>query len=77
MFLNHAGTKVIAIYLNDNGVPTRHGDLWTYSTITNIITNPVYMGKIRRGWRQQIKTIENGEVKKKVRSKKNIEDYRV
>ncbi len=77
MFLNHAGTKVIANYLNDNGVPTRHGDLWTYSTITNIITNPVYMGKIRRGWRQQIKTIENGEVKKKVRSKKNIEDYRV
>lgn len=77
MFLNHAGTKIIANYLNDNNVPTRHGDLWTYCTISNIITNPVYMGKIRRGWSQQIKTIENGEVKKKIKRKKNIEDYKV
>lgn len=77
MFLNHAGTKIIANHLNDNNVPTRHGDLWTYCTITNIITNPVYMGKIRRGWSQQIKTIENGEVKKKIKRKKNIEDYKV
>ena len=44
LFLNHAGTKIIANYLNDHDVPTRHGGLWTYSTITNIITNPVYMG---------------------------------
>jgi len=77
MFLNHAGTKIIANHLNDNNVPTRHGDLWTYCTISNIITNPVYMGKIRRGWSQQIKTIENGEVKKKIKRKKNIEDYNV
>ena len=77
MFLNHAGTKIIANHLNDNNVPTRHGDLWTYSTISNIITNPVYMGKIRRGWSQQIKTIENGEVKKRIKRKKNIEDYTV
>ena len=71
------GTKIIANHLNDNNVPTRHGDLWTYCTISNIITNPVYMGKIRRGWSQQIKTIENGEVKKKIKRKKNIEDYNV
>lgn len=77
MFLNHAGTKIIANYLNDNNVPTRHGDLWTYSTISNIITNPIYMGKIRRGWSQQIKTIENGEVIRKIKRKKNIEDYNV
>ena len=77
MFLNHAGTKIIANHLNDNNVPTRHGDLWTYSTISNIITNPIYMGKIRRGWSQQIKTIENGEVKKKIKRKKNLEDYKV
>lgn len=77
MFLNHAGTKIIANHLNDNNVPTRHGDLWTYSTISNIITNPIYMGKIRRGWSQQIKTIENGEVVRKIKRKKNIEDYKV
>ena len=77
MFLHGAGTKIIANYLNDNNIPTRHGDLWTYSTISNIITNPIYMGKIRRGWSRQIKTIESGEVKKKIKRKKNIEDYKV
>lgn len=77
LFLNHAGTKVIANYLNDHQIPTRHGDLWTYSTISNIITNPIYMGKIRRGWSKQVKTIENGQVKKHIKRHKNIEDYQV
>lgn len=77
LFLNHAGTKIIANYLNDHDVPTRHGGLWSYSTITNIITNPVYMGKIRRGWSKQVKTIENGQVKKHIKRKKNLEDYQV
>lgn len=77
LFLNHAGTKIIANYLNDHDVPTRHGGLWSYSTITNIITNPVYMGKIRRGWSKQVKAIENGQVKKHIKRKKNLEDYQV
>lgn len=77
LYLHNAGTKIIANYLNDNGIPTRHGDLWTYSTITNIITNPVYMGKIRRGWSKQFKTIENGIVKKHIKRHKNLSDYAV
>ena len=75
LFLNQNGTKMIANYLNDHNIPTRHGDLWTYSTITNIITNPIYMGKIRRGWKKQIKSIENGQVKKRYKKHKNTEDY--
>lgn len=77
MFSNYQGTKVIANYLNDHQIPTRHGDLWTYSTITNIITNPVYMGKIRRGWSKQTKSIENGVVKKRIKRTKNYGDYPV
>ena len=77
MYLAHNGTKIIANYLNDHKVPTRHGDLWTYSTISNMITNPIYMGKIRRGWSQQFKSIENGAVKRHIKRKKNIEDYKV
>lgn len=77
LFLDQAGTKVIANYLNDHGVPTRHGGLWTYSTISNILTNPVYMGKIRRGWRQQIKRMERGQVVKRCKQHKNVEDYRL
>lgn len=77
LFLNHSGTKVIANYLNDHGIQTRHGDLWSYSTISNMITNPIYMGKIRRGWSQQVKSIEDGQVVRKIKRKKNMEDYRV
>lgn len=73
--LNHQGTKMIANYLNDREVPTRHGDLWTYSTISQIITNPVYMGKIRRGWSRQVKSIENGEIKKRIKRKKDMSSY--
>lgn len=61
--------------LNDREVPTRHGDLWTYSTISQIITNPVYMGKIRRGWSRQVKSIENGEIKKRIKRKKDMSSY--
>ena len=77
MFIHGDGTKIIANYLNDLRVPTRHGDLWTYSTIANIITNPVYIGKIRRGWSKTVKSLENGEVKRHIKRKKNIEDYQV
>lgn len=77
MFSNYQGTKVIANYLNDNSIPTRHGDLWTYSTITNIITNPIYIGKIRRGWSKQVKSMENGVVKKRIKRSKNYGDYPV
>lgn len=77
MYLNHQGTKIIANYLNDHNVPTRHGDLWTYSTISQIIVNPVYMGKIRRGWSKQIKSIENGTVKKRLKRSKDMSSYTV
>ena len=75
LYLHGAGTKIIANDLNDRGVPTRHGDLWTYSTVSNIITNPVYMGKIRRGWSKQYRTIEDGMVKKHIKRKKELGDY--
>ena len=77
MFSHYQGTKVIANYLNDQKIPTRHGDLWTYSTITNIITNPVYIGKIRRGWSKQVKSMEDGVVKKRIKRSKNYGDYPV
>lgn len=77
LYTSYSGTKVIANYLNDREVPTRHGGLWSYATISNIITNPVYMGKIRRGWSQQVKSIENGVVKRRIKRHKNIDEYNV
>ena len=46
MYLAQQGTKLICNYLNDNDVPTRHGDIWNPATIKNMITNHVYMGKM-------------------------------
>lgn len=77
LYVRGFGTKMIANRLNDDGVPTRHGALWTYSTISNIVTNPVYMGKIRRGWSRQIKTMENGEVKKHIKRAREYGTYPV
>lgn len=77
MALQNKGTKLIANTLNDLHVPTRHGDLWTYTTISNILRNPVYMGKIRRGYCKQIKSVEQGIVKKRIVHQKNLEDYRL
>ncbi len=77
MYIHYSGTKIIANYLNDNQVPTRHGDLWTYSTVGQMITNPVYMGKIRRGWSKQIRSIENGVVKKHIKRQKDMEAYQM
>lgn len=77
MYLNHQGTKIICNYLNDHNIPTRHGGLWTYGTISQIITNPVYMGKIRRGWSKQIKSIENGAIKKRIKRSKDMKTYHI
>lgn len=77
LYLSRSGTKNIANYLNERRVPTRHGEAWSYSTIANIVTNPVYTGKIRRGWSRQTKVFENGEVKKHTKRLKNPEDYKL
>lgn len=75
LFLQCNGTKTIANYLNDHDIPTRHGELWAYSTISAILTNPVYMGKIRRGWCRQQKSLDHGVVKKNVKRQKSMADY--
>ena len=75
LFLGGEGTKKIANALNDAGVPTRHGESWTYATVSNILVNPVYTGKIKRGYCRQIRSMENGQAVKKIRHLKNAEEY--
>ena len=75
MFLRHEGTKKIANALNDASIPTRHGEPWTYATISNMLVNPVYMGKIKRGYCRQLKSVENGQVVKRIKHLKSVADY--
>ena len=77
MALQGKGTKVIANYLNDHRIPTRHGDLWTYSTISNILSNPIYYGKIRRGSFKSYKSMVNGMVEKHRINPKSYDDCRL
>lgn len=77
LFLHRAGTKQIANALNDLSVPTRHGGPWSYSTVGQILANPVYMGKIRRGWSRQVKSVEDGMVKKRIKRCQSMEDYQL
>ncbi len=65
------GVSLIAKKLNEIKTPTRKGGDWTTSTIRGILSNPVYIGKIRWNWRKQVKKIINGEVvKERPRAKK-------
>ena len=58
------GASVIANSLDDMGVPTRSGKPWSKATITDILKNPVYIGKIRWSHRKDIKQSVNGQIVK-------------
>ena len=53
----------IAAKLTAMGVPTYSGDAeWSKDTVKAILTNPVYVGKVRWNDRMQVKTMKNGEL---------------
>ncbi|WP_427340560.1 recombinase family protein [Caloranaerobacter sp. DY30410] len=71
---NRIGVSIIARKLNEMKIPTRKGGDWTTSTIRGILSNPVYIGKIRWNSRPQIKQVINGEIIKK-RPRANKKDW--
>lgn len=56
------GVAKIVRKLNDMGIETALGGDWTPATIRGILSNPVYIGKIRWNNRKTVKTIQNGQV---------------
>lgn len=56
------GVSRIRNKLNEMKIPTRKGGDWTDSTIRDILSNPVYIGKIRWNARPQIKRMINDEM---------------
>ena len=53
----------IAQRLTTMGTPTYSGDPeWSKETVKTILTNPVYIGKVRWNDRMQVKTMVNGEL---------------
>lgn len=62
MYLKGDGKMVIAKKLDLMGIKPRSGKPWSSSTVVNILKNPVYIGKVRWGYRKYIKELTDGSV---------------
>jgi len=51
LYLSGLSDRKIAIYLNQNGIPTKMGKIWTEHRIKYILQNPLYIGALRWGVR--------------------------
>jgi len=56
------GVSLIARRLNELKLKPRKGDVWTTSSIRDILINPVYIGKVRWNWRRANKKMVDGKV---------------
>lgn len=56
------GRNTIARHLNKMGIKNRKGGAWATSSVTRMLQNPVYMGKLTWDYRKTIKRTENGKV---------------
>ena len=77
MYVNKdMGRVKIAHHLNDLGIPTRTGTLWSQDTIKIMLGNDHYIGKIRWNWKKTITVVEDGEIKK-IRPRTKVGEYLV
>lgn len=60
----NAGGVLIAKKLNEMGVKTRRGNLWSQTAIKDILENEHYIGKVRWNRKQTVYVVEDGEVRK-------------
>jgi len=60
-----AGMQTIAGELDKMGIIPRHRDTWSTSTISDILQNPVYIGKLRWSFRVEQKFVQDGKVSKR------------
>ena len=64
LHLKGDGKMVIARKLDMMGIRSRSGNPWSSATVMNILKNPVYIGKVRWGYRKYTKELNNGTVTK-------------
>lgn len=62
MYLKGDGKMVIAKKLDALGISPRSGKSWSSATVINILKNPVYIGKVRWGYRKYAKELTDGTV---------------
>lgn len=61
-YVDGVGIQTICNKLNKMGVKPKRSSEWGKSTITHILTNPVYIGKIKYADKSTVKKVVNGKV---------------
>ena len=74
MYADGNGTGRICEHLNQYCKPQR-GKAWARSTIYTILNNPVYIGMIKWQHKKTTKTVEDGEIIKRARLRKDFPMY--
>lgn len=59
--IRRLGIQAIARRLNEMGIPSYRHDYWQKETVRDIISNPVYCGLVRWGYRKSVKKMINGK----------------
>lgn len=62
LYLKGDGKMVIAKKLDALGIKPRVSERWSSASVANILKNPVYIGKVRWGYRKYTKELANGTV---------------
>lgn len=76
MYVNQdIGRHTIGARLTDCGFKPRQAKDWNADVVREILSNPVYIGKVRWNWRSTVHVVEDGEVKAKRPRKSNVEEY--
>lgn len=66
MYVNQNIPKhAICKHLDDLGVKPPKGDYWSPSSLSNILTNVHYIGKVKWNWRKTVTVVEEGEILQK------------
>lgn len=58
----HIGFAALASELDNLGFKPRKAKYWSPAALKDMISNPVYIGKIRWNWRKTVKQYENGNL---------------
>lgn len=68
------GFNIICNWLNTLDIKPSKSDVWTSATIRDIISNPIYIGKIRWNNSKTIRMVVDGKIMKKrqIQNKENI-----
>jgi site-specific DNA recombinase len=75
LYTNGCGVSIICRKLNELKIASATGGVWVVASVRGILSNPVYTGKIRQGFRPQIKKMVGGEIVKERPRAKNYNLY--